>query len=146
MAGKVLTGAVALGALALAGWLWRDHPAVRDATQQLRASSAGRWVAGQASSLTSDQSGQPKAGAAPGTPTGGSLNKCSGEAGVTYTNGACPPGTRRMAVDGAVTVLPAVRPPKPESAASGPVQGPLAEIAGPPLKGSLKDKHMDEMR
>ena len=146
MAGKLLTGVVALGALALAGWLWRDHPAVRDATQQLRASSAGRWVARQAASLTSDQSGQPKAVAAPGTPNAGSLNKCTGEAGVTYTNGACPPGTRRLAVDGAVTVLPAVRPPKAEAPASGPVQGPLAEMAAPPLKGSLKDKHMDEMR
>lgn len=146
MAGKLLTGVVALGALALAGWLWHDHPAVRDATQPLRASSAGRWVAGQAAALTSDQSGQPKAVAAPGTSTGGSLNKCTGETGVTYTNGACPPGTRRLAVDGAVTVLPAVRLPKAEAPASGPVQGPLAELAGPPLKGSLKDKHMDEMR
>ena len=146
MAGRLLTGVVALGALALAGWLWRDHPSVRDATQQLRASSAGRWVAGQAALLTSDQSGQPKAVAAPGTRNAGSLNKCTGEAGVTYTNGACPPGTRRLAVDGAVTVLPAVRPPKAEAPASGPVQGPLAEMAGPPLKGSLKDKHMDEMR
>jgi hypothetical protein len=146
MAGKLLTGAVALGALALAGWLWRDHPAVGDATQQLRASSAGRWVAGQAASLTSGLSGQPKAVSAPGAPNAGSLNKCTGEAGVTYTNGPCPPGTRRLAVDGAVTVLPAVRPPKPESPTSGTVQGPLAEMAGPPLKGSLKDKHMDEMR
>jgi hypothetical protein len=146
MAGKLLTGAVALGALALAGWLWRDHPAVGDATQHLRASSAGRWVAGQAAAITSDQSGQPKAVAAPGTPSAGSLNKCTGETGVTYTNGACQPGTRRLAVDGAVTVLPAVRPPKAEAPASGPVQGPLAEMAGPPLKGSLKDKHMDELR
>ena len=146
MAGRLVTGVVALGALALAGWLWRDHPAVRDATQPLRASSAGRWVAAQAAALTSHQSGQAAATAPSGTPADGRLHKCAGESGVTYTNGACPPGTRRLAVDGAVTVLPAVRPPKAESPASGPVQGPLAEIAGPPLKGSLKDRHIEEMR
>ena len=146
MAGKWITGAVLVAAAAGAAWLWRDDPAVRDATAKVQASSAGRWVAAQAAALTSRQSGQAAATAPSGTPADGRLHKCAGESGVTYTNGACPPGTRRLAVDGAVTVLPAVRPPKAESPASGPVRGPLAEIAGPPLKGSLKDRHIEEMR
>jgi hypothetical protein len=148
MAGKLLTGAVVLGALALAAWAWRDTPAVRDATRQLQASSVGRWIGEQAKFPTPDVSGQRKRPATPEATAGAVLHKCAGDAGVTYTNGACPPGTRRLQVDGAVTVLPAVRPApaKPDMAASGPVQGPLAELAGPPLKGSLKDKHMDGMR
>jgi hypothetical protein len=148
MAGKLLTGAVVLGALALAAWVWRDTPAVRDATRQLQASSVGRWVGEQAKAITPEQSGQRKPGGTPEATAGAGLHKCAGDAGVTYTNGACPPGTRRLQVGGAVTVLPAVRPApaKVDLPASGPVQGPLAELAGPPLKGSLKDKHMDEMR
>jgi hypothetical protein len=145
MAGKLITGAVLLGAVALAAWLWRDTPVVRSATARLQASSAGRWVAGQAASLTSDRSGQGKPAAVPHAAA--TLHKCSGEAGITYTNGACPPGSRQLPVDGAVTVMPAVRAPAPpEAAASGPVQGPLAELAGPPLQGNLKDKHLDSIK
>lgn len=145
MAGKLITGVVLVAAVAGAGWLWRDHPSVREATTKLQASSAGRWLAGQAKTLTSNDGVRGTPGAAPQAAT--TLRKCSGEAGITYTNGTCPPGTRPLPVDGAVTVMPAVRAPAPqEAAASGPVQGPLAEMAGPPLQGSLKDKHMDSMK
>ena len=145
MAGKWITGVVLLGAVAGAAWLWRDHPAVRDATAKVQASSAARWVAGKTEQLTSDQGGQGKPAA--GTAATATLRKCSGEAGITYTNGACPPGSRPLPVDGAVTVMPAVRAPAPQEApASGPVQGPLAEMAGPPLQGSLKDKHLDSIK
>lgn len=148
MAGKLFTGVVVLGAVAVTAWVWRDTPTVRDAARQVQASGVGRWVGEQAKSITSDQSGQRRAAATPEATAGAGLHKCAGDAGVTYTNGACPPGTQRLAVDGAVTVLPAVRPapPKADAPASGPVQGPLAELAGPPLKGSLKEKHMDGMR
>jgi hypothetical protein len=142
MAGKWITGVVLVAAAAGAAWLWRDHPAVRDATAKVQASSAGRWVARQAEALTSDQRGPGTAGAVPAAAS--SLRKCSGEAGITYTDGACPPGSRPLPVDGAVTVVPAVRAPAPQEApASGPVQGPLADMAGPPLKGKLIDKHLD---
>ena len=145
MAGKWITGVVLLGAVAGAAWLWRDHPAVRDATAKVQASSAARWVAGKTEQLTSDQHSQGKPAA--GTAATTTLRKCSGEAGITYTNGACPPGSRPLPVDGAVTVMPAVRAPAPQEApASGPVQGPLAEMAGPPLQGSLKDKHLDSIK
>ena len=146
MAGKWITGVVLVAAVAGAAWLWREHPAIRDATAKVQASSAGRWVARQTATLTSDQSGQGKPAAAPHG-TAATLRKCSGEAGISYTNGACPPGTRPLPVDGAVTVVPAVRTPAPQQApASGTVQGPLAEMAGPPLQGSLKDKYLDSMK
>ena len=146
MAGKWISGVVLLGVAAGAACLWRDTPAVRDATARLQASSAGRWVASQAASLTPEKSGQGKPAAAPPA-TATTLHKCSGEAGITYTNGACPPGSRRLPVDGAVTVMPAVRPPVPQEApASGPVQGPLADMAGPPLKGNMIDKHLDNIK
>ncbi len=144
MAGKLITGAVLLGAVALAAWLWRDTPVVRGTTAKLQASSAGRWVAGQVAALTSEKSGHGKPAAAPHQAA--TLHKCSGEAGITYTNGACPPGSRQLPVDGVVTVIPAVRATKAEEPASGPVQGPLAEMAGPPLKGNMIDKHLDNIK
>ena len=145
MAGKWITGVVLVAAAAAAAWLWRDHPAVREAAVKVQASSAGRWVARHAGTLTSDQRGQGTAGAAPAAAA--TLSKCSSEAGITYTNGACPPGSRPLPVDGAVTVMPAVRAPAPQEApASGPVQGPLADMAGPPLKGNMIDKHLDNIK
>ena len=145
MAGKWISGVVLLVVAAGAAWLWRDTPVVRDATARLQSSSAGRWVAAQAASLTYEKSGRGKPAAAPSATA--ALHKCSGEAGITYTNGACPPGSRRLPVDGAVTVMPAVRAPAPQEApASGPVQGPLADMAGPPLKGNMIDKHLDSIK
>ena len=144
MAGKWITGAVLLGVVAAAAWLGRDTPAVRDASARLQASSAGRWVARQAAVLTSDGSGNPTTTKPQAAAT---LHKCSGEAGISYTNGPCPPGSRQLPVDGVVTVVPAVRAPAPaEAPASGPVQGPLADMAGPPLKGNMIDKHLDGMK
>jgi hypothetical protein len=144
MAGKVITGVVLVAAVAGVGWLWRDHPAVRDASARLQASSAGRWVARQVASLTSEGSGSTSAATPQAAAT---LHKCSSESGISYTNGPCPRGSRQLPVDGVVTVVPAVRAPAPpEAPASGPVQGPLADMAGPPLKGNMVDKHVDSMK
>ena len=132
---------------AAAAWVFRDVPAVSDATRQLQSSSIGRWVGQQAASLTSGHGGQGRAAGTAG------LHKCAGESGVTYTNGSCPPGTRRLDVDGGtLTVLPAVRvapgatAAAPGDAASGGARGPLADLAGQPLKGTLKDKALENIQ
>jgi len=144
-----MIGVAVLVAGAAAAWVYRDTSMVRGATRPVQDSAIGRWTAEQARSLTGEGR-SPRAGdstAPAGTTSDGSLHKCTGDAGTTYTNAACPPGTRRAAVGGAVTVLPAVRAPAPAAApASGPVKGPLSEMAGPPLKGSVRDQHIDAMR
>ena len=144
MAGKLFTGVVALAVASAAAWWFRDTPVVRDLTQQVRSSSAARWAAEQAAKVVA-----PLDGAAGTTSAGSPLHKCAGETGVTYTNGRCPPGTRRLDVDGAVTVLPPVRAPAPDvpspapAAASGTVRGPLADLVGQPLQGTLKEKQLE---
>jgi len=143
MAGRLFTGMVALAVAAGTAWWFRDTAVVRDLAQQVRSSDAARWAGEQATKIAAPQRGAPDAASA-----GGRLSKCAGEAGITYTNGSCPPGTRRLEVDGAVTVLPPVRAAAPAAPApaSGPVRGPLADMVGQPLQGTLKEKHLESIQ
>jgi hypothetical protein len=109
---------VALTVAAGAAWVYRDSPTVRNWAHQ--ASVA-------ASAL----------GATAGSTAG--LHKCVQGSQVLYTDGACPAGTRPLAVTGgAVTVVPGTRAAAP--AASVPN---VRDLLVPKEETSLRDKMME---
>jgi hypothetical protein len=120
---RLLTWTLLLAALAgVALWMGRDHPRVR-----------ALWPAALPALPTS---------AAPAART----RKCVrveagvGEGAITYTNDACPPGTREQALQGGtVSVLPA--PPAP---AASPAQAPLRRLAGEGQPADGQQRRIDE--
>ena len=118
---RLLTWTLLLAALAgVALWMGRDHPRVR-----------ALWPAALPALPTS---------AAPAART----RKCVrveagvGEGAITYTNDACPPGTREQALQGSsVSVLPA-------SPAASPAQSPLRRLAGDGLGADGQQRRVDE--
>ena len=116
-------------ALAAAAWWARDHPRLR------------AW-------LPQALSGLPQAvspGPAPPAAAAG-VRKCRGAQGLVYTDGACPPGTREEALDGALSVLPAVRPPTvaPPPDAAGSAQTPLRRLAGPDDSAAHRERVLEQ--
>jgi hypothetical protein len=146
MMARMKTALVLFVLLAGLGWVFRDSPAVREWVQPVMSSGAARWVGEQAATVGGTVNTARGAQGASGARSAGGLRKCVGSAGIIYTNGECPPGTRRQDVDGAVTVLPAQRADPSTAAASAAPRSPLEEMAGPPIKGTLKDKYIENIR
>jgi hypothetical protein len=112
-----LVGALALLALASAAWTWRDAPLM----QRARALVSPAVDA-----------------AAPAA----ALRKCVQDGKVLYTNAPCPAGSQSQAVNGALTVLPALQP-GGSAAASGPKPGNVRDLLVPPAAADLKDQRME---
>jgi hypothetical protein len=69
--------------------------------------------------------------------------KCRGAAGLVYTDGACPPGTREETLQGALSVLPAVRPAAPADTAAS-AQTPLRRLAGPDDSAAQRERVLEQ--
>lgn len=93
---KLFFGLLLVGALASAGWYFRDDPALRRALNLP-----------QQASLPTPAKGAASTSAAPTAPPPG-LRKCVRGNQVEYTSEPCPPGTKEQAINrGAVTTMPA---------------------------------------
>lgn len=146
MVRRAMRMALALALLVLLGWMFRDLPVVRELTRPVMSSGPARWLGEQASTVADrvNPAGGPQA--ASGAHPVGRLRKCVGNAEITYTDGECPAGTQRHEVGGALTVLPAQRAEPSAAAASAAPRSPLAELAGPPDQGTLKEKYLESIR
>lgn len=120
---RLLTWTLLLATLAgVALWMGRDHPRVR-----------ALWPAAWP--------------ALPSTaPAVARTRKCvrgdGAEAAVTYTNDACPPGTREQALQGGSdSVLPAAPAPAP---AASPARAPLRRLAGEGQGADVQQRRVDE--
>lgn len=118
-----------VAALALAAWWGREHPALQQLLpESLRAQPQGlRTPPGL-------RAGAPAAAA----------RKCRGAGQIVYTDGACPQGLHEEALDGgAVTVLPAQRPPAAPAAAAS-AQTPLRRLAGPDDNAAMRERVLEQ--
>jgi len=114
---KVFIGLLIVGALASAGWYFRDDPDLRRFLN-LRQSAPSLPVGGAA------PSGPASAAPPPG------LHKCRTGANVEYSNVPCPPGSVEQPIKGgAVTVMPGQAP----APASAPAEKPK-----PPLNQAME--------
>lgn len=120
-----------VAALALAAWWGREHPALqRLLPESLHAVPQGL------------RTPELRAGAA-----AAAARKCRGAGQLVYTDGACPAGTREEAMDGgAVTVLPAQRPPAAAAPATpgASAQTPLRRLAGPDDNAALRERVLEQ--
>lgn len=73
------------------------------------------------------------------------LRKCRGASGITYTDDACPPGTRAEAVGGGtLSVLPAAPAAAVPSAAAASAQSPLRRLAGPDESAAQRERVLEQ--
>ncbi|ODU10366.1 MAG: hypothetical protein ABS84_03020 [Rubrivivax sp. SCN 71-131] len=115
-------------------WLWRDSPLLQ------RALPASWRQALSSTPLPALPALQPAVGAA-----AAALRKCRGEGGITYTNGACPPGTRAEDVaSGTLSVLPAAPPAALPPAAAASAQSPLRRLAGPDESAVQRERVLEQ--
>ena len=118
---KTIAIAAVVIALAGAGWLFRDAPAVREAAD---------GVAGFGKSILPDNKytvvradNDKSAGRSDKGGGAGPLRKCIADTRTIYTDEKCPPGSREAPIsEGNVTVVPSSKPvekPKSEEKAKG---------------------------
>jgi hypothetical protein len=109
MSAKAISVVLVMAALATAGWHFRDSPEMRGMLGGIKKDldaihvDNGIRVGKDGKALPADRKDAASKGA-------GGLRKCLSGTQTTYTDEACPPGSREMPISsGNVTVVPATR-------------------------------------
>jgi hypothetical protein len=137
---KTLIAVIIIVTLATIAWRQRDSTIVRDwAFDQLSAQGDARHAARTTPADTRSAQG----GTAQPKPVVG-VRKCLIDGKLTYTNEACPPGSREQALAGKLTVMsfPSSTAAQPATAAAS--RATVRELAGNPSDGALTDKRIDQ--
>jgi hypothetical protein len=138
---KTLIAVMAFATLATFAWRHRDSTIVRDwAFGRLAAEGGAKSTAQTATADTRSAQGGTTTHAQPVV----GVHKCQIDGKLTYTNEACPPGSREQALGGTLTVMsfPSSTPAQPSAgAASRPT---IRDLVGNPGEGTLTDKRIDE--
>jgi hypothetical protein len=137
---KTLIAVIVIATLATLAWRYRDSALVRSwAFGQLAAEGEAR----NAARTTPADTGSAHGGTGhPKSVVG--VRKCLKDGKLTYTNEACPPGSREQALAGTLTVMsfPSSTPALLSAAAAS--RPTIRELVGNPSEGALTDKRIDE--
>jgi hypothetical protein len=137
---KPMLAVIVIATLATLAWRHRDSTIVRDwALGQLAApGDAGNTPQTAPADGRSAQNGKSHPKPAVG------VRKCLGDGKFTYTNEACPPGSREQAFAGTLTVMSFPSSTTAQPATSAASRATIRDLAGNPSEDTLTDKRIDE--
>jgi hypothetical protein len=137
---KPLIAVIVIATLATLAWRHRNSTIVRDwAFDQLAAQGEARKVARTAPADNRSAQGS----ASQPRPVVG-VRKCLVDGKLTYTNQACPSGSREQALGGTLTVLSFPSPTAAQPSTAAASRPTIRDLTGNPGEATLTDKRIDE--